>query len=134
MVEFVVLAVVLVVPLVYVVLALFEVQRAAFATSAASREAARVFVTAASSAEGESRAAQALGLALADQGLDEDSASLRIECTASPCLVPSARVTVTVDAVVALPFVPWFGDRPLASVSVDSAHTQTVDAFSAPRP
>lgn len=44
MVEFTLLAVVLVVPLAYLVLALFEVQRAAFATSAAAREAGRVFV------------------------------------------------------------------------------------------
>jgi hypothetical protein len=134
MVEFVVLAVVLVVPLVYLVLAVFEIQRAAFATSAAAREAARVFVVAPSSAEGESRAAQALGLALADQGVDERPTSLRIECDEDPCLTPGARVTIRVETVVALPFVPWLGDTPIASVSVDAAHTQTVDVYSASRP
>jgi len=133
MVEFVVLAVVLVVPLVYLVLAVFDVQRAAFATSAGAREAARVFVVASSSAEGEARASQALGLALSDQGLGERSAALRIGCDQDPCLTPGARVTVSVETVVPLPFVPWLGETPVASVSVTAAHTQTVDVYSASR-
>ena len=44
-VEFVYLAVLLMVPLVYVLLTVFQVQRAAFAASSAAREAGRVFVT-----------------------------------------------------------------------------------------
>jgi hypothetical protein len=134
MVEFVVLAVVLIVPVVYLVLALFEVQRAAFATSAGAREAARVFVLSDSSADGEQRASQALALALADQGVDQGAASLRIDCVADPCLTPGERVTVSVQTVVPLPFVPWLGDAPVASVSVRAAHTQTVDVYSVPRP
>jgi Flp pilus assembly protein TadG len=133
-VEFVLLAVVLIVPLVYLVLAVFEVQRAAFATSSAAREAARVFVVAPSSAQGELRARQAVSLAMADQGLDGGSAAMRIECLADPCLTPGARVRVEVDVVVGLPFVPWLGDGPAGSVPVRASHTQTVDVYSAVRP
>ena len=44
--EFVMVAVVLMVPLVYVLLTVFQLQRAAFAVSAAAREAGRAYVTA----------------------------------------------------------------------------------------
>ena len=56
MVEFIVLAVTLAVPLCYLVLAVFDIQRAAFGASAATREAARVFVRAPSTVVGEQRA------------------------------------------------------------------------------
>lgn len=134
LVEFVLLAVVLIVPLAYLVLAVFEVQRAAFATSSAAREAARVFVVAPSSAQGELRARQAVSLAMDDQGLDGGAAALRIECLADPCLTPGARVRVEVDVAVGLPFVPWLGDGPAGSVPVRASHTQTVDVYSAVRP
>jgi len=134
MVEFVLLAVVLVVPLAYLVLTVFEIQRAAFATTAAAREAGRVFVVAPSTAEGELRARQAMALAMRDQGLAPDSSSLAIECSADPCLTPGARVTVRVETVVALPFVPWLGRGPAASVPVRASHTETVDVYAAAGP
>src|SRR5207302_2756298 len=59
-VEFVWLAVLLLVPLVYVVMAALSVQRAAFAETAAAREAARAYATAGSDAVGEERAEQAV--------------------------------------------------------------------------
>ena len=76
MVEFVLLAVVLVVPLCYIVLAVFDLQSAAFGANAATREAARVFVRAPSTAEGERRAETAAALTLADHGIDLDSSAL----------------------------------------------------------
>lgn len=134
MVEFVVLAVVLVVPLVYLVMAVFEVQRAAFATTAAAREGARVFVVSSSSAEGEQRARQAVELALRDQGVPVGSADVTIECSADPCLTPGATVAVGVRAVVPLPFVPWLGDRPAAAIPVLARHAQQVDQYVAAQP
>lgn len=133
LVEFLLLAVVLVVPLVYLVLSVFELQRAAFATTAAAREAARVFVVSPSSTEGEVRAGQAMDLAMRDQGLSPAGSALRITCEASPCLTPGARVQVQVEVVVSLPFVPWLGDRPVLSVPVRSSHTQTVDRYAEAR-
>ena len=52
-IEVVWLAVLLLVPLVYVVLAVFEVQRGAFAATAAARAAGRAYVLAPTPAEGE---------------------------------------------------------------------------------
>ena len=65
LVEFVWLAILLLVPLLYVVLAVFETQRAAYAASAAARSATRAFVTAPDERSAYSRAeAAARGLRL----------------------------------------------------------------------
>ena len=57
-------------PLLYVVLAVFDAQRAAYAASAAARSAGRAFVTAPDQATGYARAREAVRLAYADQRLD----------------------------------------------------------------
>lgn len=133
-VEFVFLAVLLLVPLVYLLLAAFQVQRAAYAASAAAREAGRGFVTAASGADAELRARAAADVALRDHGLDADSVGLSVTCSARPCLTPGAAVTVRIDTSVPLPLVPALLGRPAASVAVHAEHREVVDVYAASRP
>ncbi len=57
-------------PLLYIVLAAFDTQRAAYAASAAARSAGRAFVTAPDQATGYARAREAARLAYRDQRLD----------------------------------------------------------------
>ena len=68
-VEFVWLALLMMVPLVYILLAVFDTQRASFATSAAARSAGRAFVTAPDSTSAHARARAAARLAMTDQGI-----------------------------------------------------------------
>ena len=69
------------VPLVYVLLAVFQVQRAAFGVTEAARQAGRAFVTAGSDRRGaRARAAQ---LALADQGVTAPTVVARPTCPAA---------------------------------------------------
>lgn len=133
-VEFVSIVVVLVVPLTYLVLTVFDVQRAAFAATSAAREAARSFVLSPTSADAESRGRAAASIALRDQGVEPDTVSVRFTCTRSPCLTPSATVAATVATSVRLPLVPSFlrGVVPLA-VPVQVTSTQVVDTYRAPR-
>jgi hypothetical protein len=132
MIEFVVLAVVLAVPLCYLVLGVFDVQRAAFGATAATREAARVFVRAASTAEAEDRARAAAALTLSDHGIELDPGELVISCTATPCLTPGERVQVSYRTRVQLPWVP--AGVGVASVPVSATHTEVVDTYSEVRP
>ncbi len=129
MVEFTFLGVLLFVPLVYLVLAVLDVQRASYGASAAVREAGRAYVGASSTAEAELRAEAAARLALADQGLALAPGDLRVSCASDPCLTPGGVVTVTLETRVALPWVPVLGDRPAASVAVSARHDAVVDAF-----
>ncbi len=124
------LAILLLVPLVYVVLAVFEVQRAAFAATAASRAAGRAYVMAPTVAEAEARARAAGQVALADQGIDGSGATMQIGCRpAGACLTPGSVVHVQVRAQVPLPLLPpVFGDQP-PSIRVDAEHSVPYGTF-----
>lgn len=134
MIEFIVLAVVIAVPLAYLLLAVFDVQRSAYGASSATREAARVFVRAPSTAIGEQRAQAAAEISLADHGESLVNGELTISCSATPCLTPGASVQFTYRTSVDLPLIPVFGDRSMASIPIAATHTQMVDVYSETRP
>lgn len=107
LVEVVWLGILLMVPLVYVVLSVFEVQRGAFAVSAAARSAARAYALSDSDEAGHAAAEAAVRAALADQGLDQP-ATLHITCTPDPrhCLQPGSTIRVHIGTQVDLPLLP----------------------------
>ena len=69
-VEFVWLTILLLVPFVYILIAVFDTQRASYGVSTASRAAARAFLQSPDVATGERRARIAANVALDDQDLD----------------------------------------------------------------
>jgi Flp pilus assembly protein TadG len=124
------LAILLLVPLVYVVLCVFAVQRSAFAATAAARAAGRAYVTAPSLADAEARARAAGEVALADQGVDGAGTTMSVGCRpAGACLSPGSVVHVEVRAQVPLPLLPpVFGDQP-PSIRVEAEHTVPYGTF-----
>lgn len=132
-VEFVTIGVLMLVPVVYLVLAMASVQAAAFATESAAREAARIVVTGADEQQAQERVVAAVGWALRDQKIQADPGdAVQVACSAQPCLTPGADVTVTVAVDVPLPAVPAGLSQvvPLV-VPVSATHTQVVDEFGA---
>jgi Flp pilus assembly protein TadG len=128
-IEFVYLAILLMIPLTYLLLTVFRIQGATYAVSSATREAGRVFVTSASG-DADARAATAASIVMADSGLELDARQLSIRCSARPCLTPGANVEVTIGYDVALPFLPRFLDGALpASIHVEGRHLEVVDRF-----
>ncbi len=111
-VEFVLLAVVLLVPLVYVLLFAFELQRAAFAATAAARAAGRAYVVADAGA-----AQRAADLSLADQLPGEPRAALGL-------VEGAGTVTATVTVTVELPLAGRW-----ARVPVTATHVAPADRF-----
>jgi hypothetical protein len=131
-IEVVLLGITLLLPLLYAMLTVFEVQRASYAATTAVREAGRAFVTAPTEVEGRRRAAVAASLAAADQGLPPGSVPVSIGCRAR-CLTPGGRVDLSSTIAVPLPLLPRiFGDE-LASVTVTAEHRASVDRFRAAR-
>jgi hypothetical protein len=130
-VEFVTLGLLMMVPLVYLVLAMGRVQAASFAADGSARAAARAFVAASTEREGRARARAAVRLGLRDQGFDSGSAgSLELGCAADPCLAPGARVSATVTVEVVLPGVPKVVDGAVpVHVTVRATQVATVDQF-----
>jgi Flp pilus assembly protein TadG len=126
MIEFVFLAVLLL----YVLLTVFQVQRAAYAANAATREAGRAFATADSDAEGYARAYAAAAVALADHGMTLAAGQPAIGCSAQPCLTPGATLDVALDTEIPLPFLPRVLDgRAPASIGVSARHVAYVDEY-----
>jgi Flp pilus assembly protein TadG len=113
LIEFVFVAVIVLVPLVYLIAAVATVQRNRLAVSEAARDAGRAFATSDDAASAPGRAAAAVRLALTDQGLPND-ATVRFvaagrSCDAPPVrprLAPGAEFAVCVSRSVSLPGVP----------------------------
>lgn len=112
-VEFVFVAVVIMVPLVYLIASVATVQRTQLAVTQAARDAGRAFATSDNAVAARARVAAAVRLALHDQGLPDD-ASVRFvaarhgcdDAAVTPRLVPGAEFTVCVSRRVELPGVP----------------------------
>lgn len=132
-VEFVTVGVLMLVPVVYLVVAMASVQAAAFATESAAREAARIVVTDPDEQRSADLVVAAVGWAFRDQGIDADPRqAARISCSAAPCLTPGADVTVTVSVDVPLPGLPaGVSDVVPLVVPVSASHTQVVGEFEA---
>lgn len=127
-VEFTWLTLLLLVPLVYVVIAVFETQRAAYGVAAASEAAARAFIQADNVGTAESRAHAAADLVLADHGVTRASVSTRCD---PACFEPGSSVVVTVRTSRRLPLAPDLFGEPIASLDVDSKHTEPFGRYRA---
>ena len=124
-VEFLGGTVVLVVPLVYLVLTLAQVQAAAFAAEGAARDTGRIIATASDAAAAAFVAEQGVELAFADHGIVVvGSDALEISCSPT-CEDRGARVHVTVTAQVPLPLIPGGG----LTVPISAEAVTNVDLF-----
>jgi hypothetical protein len=135
-VEFLGVALLLMVPLVYLILTLGQIQAAAFAAEGAAREAGRIVVRADSLSEGAARAGAAVELAFSDQGIEVSADdALLFSCELDPCLSPGGRIVVHVAMAVGLPGIPAFvrGVVP-AEVPVSAEYVAVVDEFRAVEP
>jgi len=123
--------VLLLVPTVYLVLALARIQAGVFATEGAARSAARTFTAAQTETAGRAAAATVVRYALTDQGFADDPiGATTVSCAATPCLTPGSAVSVTVEIVVPLPGVPRFVAAAIpAAVPVSATHTAIVDEY-----
>ena len=130
-VEFLGVTLVLLLPLVYLILTLGQIQAAAFAAEAAARESGRVLSQELELATGVARAQTAVELAFGDHGIAVDgSRALSFSCSEEPCLTPGGQIHVEVVAVVPLPLVPEFLGRSLPlEVPVEAAHLASVPEF-----
>jgi tartrate dehydratase alpha subunit/fumarate hydratase class I-like protein len=123
LVEFVFVALVVFVPLVYLVAGFSAVQRGVFASTAAAREAGRAIGTAPDLVTGEARAERAAQLAVEDQSVDATDVRVAYApagggCDGSgytPTLAPGEVFSVCVTVTVRIPLLPDFIDANTAT-------------------
>lgn len=125
------LTVLLLVPLLWLVVSVFEVQSGAFGTSAAARAAGRAYALAPSDAEGEQQAEAAARQALADQGHEDAPVRLSISCTPYPrqCHAGTSVVTVRVATGVDLPLLPDLFGLGQPRFALDATHTVPIGQY-----
>lgn len=122
--EFMSVGLLLTIPLIYLVIALAQLQAGALAVEGAARNAART--VALHGEAGIPTAQVATELALADAGLAGATHGMAVDC-AGDCAAPGGRVTVEVRAEIPLPLVPAVLDLDTAlAVPVASVSTQPV--------
>ncbi|WP_369136928.1 hypothetical protein [Modestobacter versicolor] len=123
-VEFVFIALVVFLPLVYVVAGFSAVQRGVFASTEAAREAGRAMGTAPDPVTGQARAEAAVAIAVADQSVEATDvvlgyAPVGAGCDAAgsyaPTLAPGEEFTVCVTVTVRVPLLPDFIDANTAT-------------------
>jgi Flp pilus assembly protein TadG len=129
-VELVWLGLLLLVPLIWIVLSVFEVQRGAFGVSAAARSAGRAFALSPDDATGLHRAQAAADVALADQGVQR-AWTLSVTCPPRPDCHTGGAVVVRVESSVSLPFLPKaLGDD--ATFALSAEHTVPIGQYQEP--
>lgn len=130
LVETVWLGVLLLLPMLWIVLSVFEVQRGAFGVEAAARSSARAYALAGDDALGRSRAEAAARQALSDQGLEDAPIGLDISCTTAPdCHSGTSVITVVVATEVSLPFLPDLLGAGQPSFALDATHTVPIGRY-----
>jgi Flp pilus assembly protein TadG len=125
------LGILLILPVLWIVMSVFQVQRGAFGVTAATRAAARAYALAPDDSTGLARARTAARVALDDQGVDGVAPAVRVTCTPYPsdCHQGTSVITVSVHSRVVLPMMPSAlgGNRP--SFALDATQTVPIGQF-----
>lgn len=125
-VEFVFLGALLLVPVVYFVIAVAQVQGGSFAVVSAADHAAKVFVSADTPAAAHGQAEQAALLSVQDFGFEPGDLGVAVGCGGGACLEPGSTVTVNVSLEVPLPLMSGLD---LSFATVTSTATQIVERY-----
>ncbi len=127
-VEFIFLAVLLMVPVAYLILTVGQVQGGAYAVVGAADQAAKVYVLHTGEPAARQAAEQAVQMAIADMGFDPATAELTISCDGG-CLTSGTTVSAHVVLHIELPVVGSLPGVNATAATVDSISTQKVGRF-----
>ncbi|WP_315973350.1 hypothetical protein [Paenarthrobacter sp. JL.01a] len=127
--EFTFLAILLMVPLIYFVVTMGQIQGASFGVVGAADQAAKVFVSQTDPVMAKLAAEQSIVVALADYGHTPEQATVEISCDQPNCLAAGTSVTVTVRLDVPLPMVPFGDTLHLNASRLSASATQIVGRF-----
>lgn len=127
--EFILVGLVLLVPVVYLIVALGLIQQQALGADAGARHIARAVSTAPDAGAARERAERVMATVAAEYGLDAAAVDLSVSCrpAVSPCPQAGATLIVTVRTAVALPLVPpVLGLDRLIAIPIEASGVQKV--------
>lgn len=121
-VEFILVGVVLLVPILIFVGVLAQAQAAAFAAVAAAQQGAQVLATQPAGEVATAQVQTAAMLPATDQGFDDGEVVVSVTCSDGSCQEAGATATVTAVATIELPRIPFVGTMSIAQME----HSSTV--------
>lgn len=127
--EFIAVGVIMLVPMVYLIIALGTIQEHALGVEAAARQAARAIALAPNASAASERSEQVLATVVEEYGMDAGELDVTLTCrpAGDGCPSAGATLTITVTTRVALPLIPSvLGVANAASVTVEGTATQKV--------
>lgn len=127
--EFILVGLVLLVPIVYLILSLGIIQQQSLGAEAGARHIARAISTSAGTAEAGERADIVLTSVAREYGIDASAVDVSLSCIPArrECPAPGATLVVTLRTTVPLPLVPpVLGLDRLASVPIEATAVQKV--------
>lgn len=130
--EFILVGLVLLVPLVYLVVALGLIQGQSLGAEAGARHVARAVATATDASSAQQRADAVISAVVEEYGIDPDAIEVGMSCrpAGASCPEPGATLVVTVASRVALPLVPAvLGLDQIASIPIEATAAQKVSRF-----
>jgi Flp pilus assembly protein TadG len=131
LVEFCWVGLILFIPITWIVLSVFEVQRGAFAVNGAARAAARAYALAPDDATGAARAQAVVDQTLADQGGQGQAGTVHVSCHPFPhdCHAGTSLITVRIESGVTIPFLPAALADSQRSFRLTATHTVPIGQF-----
>lgn len=124
------LLVLIVIPMVYLIATVGQLQAGAYAASAAAREAGRTFATSAEPQLAPGRAVAAAQLVFSAHGFDQGEGTVNLSCPTGMCLEPGSTVQIEAQVQVALPLMPDFVRHVLPTyVTMSAEHLEAVDEY-----
>ncbi|GAA3627715.1 hypothetical protein GCM10022200_07730 [Microbacterium awajiense] len=129
--EFILVGLLLLVPLVYLVVALGQIQGQALGVETGARHLARAVSTAPDAAAARDRVDRVVTAIVEEYGIDPSSVEVALACTpAGECPRAGSTLMVTLRTAVPLPLVPpVLGLERLVSVPVEATSVQRVSRF-----
>lgn len=127
--EFIAVGVILLVPLVYLIIALGAIQEQTLGVEAAARHTVRAIALAPDAATAAARSEQVLSSVVEQYGIDDGTLEVSMVCPGADGECPRAGATVmlTITASVSLPLIPAvFGLQDAASITVQGTAAQKV--------
>lgn len=118
-VEFIMLGVILLVPLVYLILTAGQIQAASYAAVGAADHAAHAFATARDESTGAAKAQDAAARAGQNMGFSAEAVTMGYSCTPG-CMQRDGTVTVEVSIDIQLPLLPPGVDAGVGAVGADA--------------
>lgn len=131
-VEFIFVGLLLLVPIVYLVIALGSIQHQSLGVEAGARHIARAISSASDPLNADARAESVRDAVVAEYDLDAGAVAVDVTCAGAAAACPEAGATlvVTVSSTVALPLIPpVLGLDHLARVPVEATAVQKVSRF-----